>query len=153
VNAPIPLEVIKIDQPCNASWDQMTGDNRSRFCEHCKKHVYDFAAMPREDAERLVCESAGNLCARIARDDRGTVMTLDYAPAKRRRRWPIWTFTGFAAALAAALSLFASDKTNPLKPPRLAGMICLPTTKTSLSATTSGTTNSAPAATAPADMR
>jgi hypothetical protein len=153
MNDRIPLEVIKINAPCPASWDQMAGDDRSRYCEHCQKHVFDFAAMPRDEAERLICASAGTLCARVSRDDQGTVITLDYAPAKRRRRWPIWAFTGVAASLAAVLSLFAQNKPKPSGSSRMAGMICLPSTKTSPVPTSSGAANPGSAATEPADAR
>ena len=57
----MPLEVIRVDEPCKADWDAMTGDAARRFCAGCQKHVHNLSAMPREEAERLVCESAGRL--------------------------------------------------------------------------------------------
>jgi hypothetical protein len=65
----------------------MKGDNQRRFCEHCQKFVHNLSEMPAEQAERLICETAGNLCARFARDPmNGRVITLDYAPRPRRAR-------------------------------------------------------------------
>ena len=79
------LNVLQVASPCQASWDQMAGDAQRRFCEHCNKFVHDFSAMPADQAEKLICESAGSLCVRFARDARtGAVLTLDYRPPPRR---------------------------------------------------------------------
>src|SRR3954471_20635649 len=94
--ARMALEVLRVETPCPQDWDAMTGDgDRMRYCEGCGLHVHNLSAMPREDAERLVCESAGRLCVRYERMPTGTVRTLEYAPATRRRRaWPLWTVLG-----------------------------------------------------------
>ena len=55
------LNVIEIRQSCPANWDQMRGDDRSRYCEHCQKHVYNFSAMSSGEAQQLICGSAGDL--------------------------------------------------------------------------------------------
>jgi hypothetical protein len=90
MSARISLEMLHVPQPCPAHWDEMVGDDRRRFCAHCQKFVHDLSAMPRDEAERLVCESAGELCVRFARDPQTKqVITLDYQPrtvATRRRR-------------------------------------------------------------------
>jgi hypothetical protein len=83
----ICLEQIEIEQNCPASWNRMEGNDVARFCDHCEKHVYDLSAMTRTDAERLVCEKAGNLCAQFRRDPTGEVMTLDYHSAPEHRGW------------------------------------------------------------------
>jgi hypothetical protein len=67
----------------------MRGSDTARFCDHCQKQVYDLSAMTRSEAERIVCQNAGSLCARFSRAVDGQVLTLDYAarpPAKRRWR-------------------------------------------------------------------
>ena len=99
----IPLEVLRIENPCPADWDQMVGDDRRRFCQGCQKHVHNLTAMPRAEAERLVCESAGRLCVRFARDAAGAVVTVDYQNATdaRRRGWRFWTGVGLVGALFA----------------------------------------------------
>src|SRR4051812_2479738 len=94
-----PLEVLQIKTPCEADWDTMTGNAQSRFCAHCNKHVHDLSAMPRAQAERLVCENAGNLCVRFARDEAGQVLTLDYRRQKSQR-WPLRLWTLVALGLA-----------------------------------------------------
>src|SRR5262245_19117449 len=69
------LDGARIASPCDARWDLMRGDDRSRFCEGCQKHVYNLAAMTREEAERLIVEKEGDLCARGYQRADGTLMT------------------------------------------------------------------------------
>jgi hypothetical protein len=75
------LDVIEVNNPCPASWELMTGDAKRRFCTHCNKFVHNLTEMPTDEAERLVCSNAGNLCVRFARDPAtNRVLTLDYRP-------------------------------------------------------------------------
>lgn len=79
------LESIRIASPCNASWDDMKGDDRVRFCGHCEKSVYDLSGMAREEAERLVAQG-GSICVRLYKRADGTVLTQDCPVGVRRRR-------------------------------------------------------------------
>ncbi len=84
---PLPmLEDIRIASPCKASWDDMTGDERVRFCGQCAKNVYNLSAMPREEAELLLQQKEGNVCVRLYRRADGTVMTADCPVGVRRKR-------------------------------------------------------------------
>jgi hypothetical protein len=55
----------------------MTGDERTRFCNQCSKHVYNLSDMSRDDAERLVNDTEGPVCVRFYRRADGTVLTAD----------------------------------------------------------------------------
>src|SRR6187551_731520 len=88
----IALEVIKIPRPCPADWDQMRGDDRVRFCQHCSLNVYNLSAMTRADAQRLVTETEGRVCVRFYQRADGTVITRDCEggwklAARHVRRW------------------------------------------------------------------
>jgi hypothetical protein len=72
-----PLELIEVATPCHASWDAMTGDDRSRFCGECQRHIYNLSGMTRADAEALVQEKEGKLCVRFYRRADMRVMTAD----------------------------------------------------------------------------
>jgi hypothetical protein len=88
----LPLDVIQVAEPCHASWDAMTGDDRVRFCGGCRKHVHNLSGLTRAEADRLVCEAAGSLCVRFARGEDGIIQTLEYQPPPPRRRgWRFWT--------------------------------------------------------------
>ena len=83
------LDDVRIASPCNASWDDMVVDaaNASvRFCGQCAKNVYNLSEMPRVDAERVLREKEGKLCARIYRRTDGTLITADCPVGVRRRR-------------------------------------------------------------------
>jgi hypothetical protein len=55
----------------------MRGDERVRFCESCKLHVYNLSAMTQPEAEELVRRSEGRLCIRCYQRSDGTVLTQD----------------------------------------------------------------------------
>ncbi len=59
---------LKIADPCSESWDEMSGNERVRFCSHCSKHVNDLSAATRKDALRLVKRANGNICIRYRID-------------------------------------------------------------------------------------
>ena len=123
-----PLDVIQVPSPCPADWEKMSGDEQRRFCAHCGKHVHNLTAMPADEAERLICERAGDLCVRFARDiATGAVITLDYArrPQTSRRRAilviaSILAAMGFSAAWIAHRLLREPD---PVQMQILAGAI------------------------------
>lgn len=75
-----PLDVINgldIASPCKASWSAMKGDDRTRLCSHCEKHVYNIAAMTSSEVEDLIRATEGRFCSRLYRRRDGTVLTAD----------------------------------------------------------------------------
>ena len=83
------LNDVKVASPCSESWDEMIGDERTRFCLKCDKNVYDVSAMTRDEAEALIARAEGGdagLCLRIYRRKDGTVLTSDCPVGRRRRR-------------------------------------------------------------------
>ena len=83
------LPNIRIAAPCPASWDAMVGDRRVRACTHCKQNVFNLSAMARADAEELIREKQGNLCARYYQRQDGTILLADCAVGiaqKKKRR-------------------------------------------------------------------
>src|SRR3954468_15236898 len=94
------LDVIEIKDPCPVAWEQMTGDAKRRFCAHCNKFVHNLTEMPTDEAERLVCSSAGEFCVRFARDpETNRIYTLDYRPPPQpsRRRAVVTVLSIFSA--------------------------------------------------------
>ncbi|MEJ7848771.1 MAG: hypothetical protein WKF92_11855 [Pyrinomonadaceae bacterium] len=70
-----PLDNIHIASPCAASWDEMYGSDRKRFCGECKLNVYNLSDMTRREAENLLLNSEGRLCVKFFRRADGTVLT------------------------------------------------------------------------------
>lgn len=101
------LDRIAVASPCSASWDEMLGDERVRFCLACEKNVYNLSNMPREDAEALLAKSAGGeVCVRFYRRADGTVMTSDcpVGATKKRRKKMALAIAGAGAMAVAAIS-------------------------------------------------
>lgn len=111
------LDRISVASPCNASWDQMLGDDRVRFCLSCEKNVYNLSAMTREEAERLLQERAGGeLCVRFYRRADGTIMTQDCpVGAKRKRRKKLALAVAGAGAMAFAATSMLTRGTCAVK--------------------------------------
>jgi hypothetical protein len=55
----------------------MTGDDRVRFCQQCRRQVYNLSAMSHAQATDFVQKIAGRTCLRFFRRADGTVMTQD----------------------------------------------------------------------------
>lgn len=101
-----PLKGLKVASPCPMNWDEMTGDDRVRFCAHCRLNVFNLSALKRDEAIRLLNEKEGRLCVRFFRREDGTVMTADCpvglaALRQKFRRWTALAFAGAAALLTA----------------------------------------------------
>lgn len=99
----ISLQSVKIATPCRADWSKMEGDAKSRFCQTCQKSVYNLSAMTAPEAQALLAEKQGDLCARLYRRADGTVITQDCPVGKTTPRRPFW-----GAALAAIFSALVS---------------------------------------------
>ena len=113
----IPLESVKVATPCRADWDKMQGDDHARFCGSCAKNVYNLSEMTREDAERLIQEKEGHLCARFYQRADGTMITADCPVGITQRRRPFWALTaGFAALMASGVAVFggSADASTPM---------------------------------------
>ncbi len=75
---PLPvLDSLTIAAPCPASWDDMDGDDRVRYCSHCRQSVYHVSALTRAEATALIERTTGRLCLRLFRRSDGKVMTRD----------------------------------------------------------------------------
>jgi hypothetical protein len=98
---PFNLDQIKLASPCNASWNDMEGDDRTRFCEQCSKHVYNLSGMTREEAVNLIHDRSGSVCVRFLRRADGTILNEDCPIGwwdVRARAVLLW---GMAAAMMA----------------------------------------------------
>ena len=107
------LESIQIATPCTASWDEMIGDDRARFCTHCQKDVFNLSAMPRDEAESFMQARTAEVCVRLYRRTDGTVLTSDcpVGVKRKRRRKAVVAAVG-SSLLAAGAMLMASARTT-----------------------------------------
>jgi len=119
-----PLDKVRVAAACNADWDAMVGDYRTRFCGQCSLHVYNLSSMTRREAESLIARTEGRLCVRFYRRADGSILT-DNCPvglrAVRRRVRSVYkaiasTVLSFFAGLGVYEGLLALSILNP--PPR-----------------------------------
>lgn len=84
--ADLNLDQIRIASPCNARWDDMTGDERARFCDSCRKNVYNLSAMTQAEITALIHENEGSFCGRFYRRPDGRMITADCPEGRRHKR-------------------------------------------------------------------
>jgi len=99
------LDNIRIASPCTADWNTMTGDDRVRHCGSCKKDVFNLSSMRRDEAEALIREKNGDLCARYYQRGDGTIILADCTIGKKQRRKRRVIAVGAAAMLASGVAL------------------------------------------------
>ncbi len=80
------LEDLRIASPCNASWEEMSGSERVRFCGDCQLQVYNLSGMGRDEAVSLVQEAEGRICVRLLKRSDGTVLSQDCPTGLRALR-------------------------------------------------------------------
>jgi hypothetical protein len=120
------LERVSIAAPCSAEWSSMTGDERTRFCAQCQKHVHNIASMSAEEAETFLRGAGGEACLRIYRRTDGTVLTSDCSVGvrRRRRRRVVASLVGGSLVTAGALLAFES---SPPPAPMVGQTVLVPT--------------------------
>lgn len=123
---------------CPANWEEMEGDDRRRYCGHCRKHVHNLSAMTRAEAEATV-KGPEEVCVRMERRRDGTIVVKDCPRATEAgKRMSRIAAAGLAAGGALALPGCADEESVPMMgtPPvphvededvtQLVGYICPP---------------------------
>jgi hypothetical protein len=108
------LEQIKIASPCPASWEEMSGDDKVRFCQICSKNVYNLSSMTRDEAQMLIMDQQGKLCGLLYLRKDGSVMTADcpigFGEMRRRVVKKIAKVAAAAFALIGLQQFFIGDR-------------------------------------------
>ena len=110
------MEHLRVATPCEASWQDMAGDERVRHCTLCSLNVYNFSEMTRDEIRALLLQTEGRICGRLYRRADGTLLTRDCPTGLRAVRQRV---SRVAAAVIAALfsvSAFASGNKTCVKP-------------------------------------
>jgi hypothetical protein len=102
------LARVRVASPCSMRWEEMEGDERTRYCRACRLHVHNLSALSGAEAEALVSRTlvkGERLCGVYYQRADGSVMTRDcpvgLAAVKARVRRRV-------ARLAAAMGLVAT---------------------------------------------
>jgi len=89
---------LSIPKPCHENWNQMTPENKGRFCLHCQKSVIDFSNMSDEEIIKTI-QGSTNLCGRF----KTTQLSHPFVNQEYNYKWPNWK----GAMIVALLSLFS----------------------------------------------
>ena len=95
------LDQLRIAKPCPASWDEMRGDDKKRFCTQCEHNVYNLSEMTRAEATDLIEQSESRVCVRMYIRQDGILMTRDCGKpesAPKRRFWATALLTSLLSA-------------------------------------------------------
>jgi hypothetical protein len=105
------INKLRISTPCPVGWNQMIGDERTRFCHECRLHVYNLAELTESEAEALISSKEGRFCARLYRRADGTVLTKDCPVGLRalRRHVAKKATAAFAALVGVSASVFGQQ--------------------------------------------
>ena len=103
------LDRLRVRRPCPKTFGELEGAGARRFCGECGLHVTNLSALTRAEAERVVEDSGGELCATWRVDARGRKRFADDPEPTRRR------FVRAAAALVGFLPFLAAcrDRAAP----------------------------------------
>jgi len=107
------LDSIKSPSPCSKNWNEMTGDEKARFCETCKKDVHNISAMTRKEARKFAAQNSGKACVRFERLENGKVLTADTKLHKIGRASRI-----AAGVFSAALTISAVANAQTVEKPK-----------------------------------
>ncbi|HEY9732836.1 MAG TPA: hypothetical protein V6C89_13040 [Drouetiella sp.] len=113
---------ISIAAPCSVKWDAMTGDEQTRFCNQCDKHVYNISSMSESEVEQLFVTAAAVPCIKLFRRLDGTIIFDNCPVGLRKLRDQIRTTAKFlnatvatiVACVAASVAAFAKDECKPV---------------------------------------
>jgi outer membrane protein OmpA-like peptidoglycan-associated protein len=104
---------LRVENPCSASWEQMTGGERSRRCPACAQDVQNLSAMTELEATAvLLVFGAGGLCVRYEQDASGLIKH-----AEPKRRPALAPSRATSSLVAAALGIAACAPAAPVAPP------------------------------------
>lgn len=106
------IDNLRIAAPCPVRWDEMRGDDRARFCEQCNRHVYNISELTRRQAEKLIVNTEGRICARLYKRADGTVITKDCPVGLRLIRRRAAKVAGAAVTAILSLCMSALGKTS-----------------------------------------
>lgn len=95
------VDALKVYEPCTQDWEDMTGNEKVRFCSHCQLSVNNISEMTQTEAMRLVRNSSKRICVRYIKHPK------TQAPVFADKLYKITRRAGIAAGVLSA-SLAAS---------------------------------------------
>ncbi len=102
---------LRLDKPCSENWENMTPNEKGRFCDSCSKSVIDFTKMTTEEITQALRESKGSICGRTNQRQLNTPLMDVYEESSFKL-----PYSRIAAGVMIAGSLAAVTPSNAEKP-------------------------------------
>ncbi len=115
--------VPKIEKPCPANWNEMQGDEKRRFCEHCQLQVHHLSAMTLTEQRDVVGSTDAHVCIRYSLPLAAVPVTGE--DWMRHQTSPWWKRVAMAA-MAGFATLFVIQCSRPSGHGALMGEIAAP---------------------------
>ena len=112
---------LRIASPCSVEWDSMIGNDRVRFCEHCRLSVHHVDSLNRKQLRRLIARSHGRVCVNYTRPNVHTGVNTLPVLHKIGRRSSALAAGAFSATLG--ISTAAGAAQPNLKRPSFANTV------------------------------
>lgn len=109
------MKQAQIAAPCSVEWDDMTGDDKVRFCGECKLNVFNAAEMSGDEVAQslLRAQNGERVCMQLYRRADGTFLTKNCPVGVQKLRERAVAAMGRAAAwIAGAVSVLVSAAAN-----------------------------------------
>lgn len=111
------IDSVKVGEACSEDWEQMTGNERFRFCSHCSKHVNNLSEMTRKEAARFVRASDGSICIRYTVDTRSKRPIFAGTLHQITRRAPGISAGVMTASMALSTVTYGQTTQRPVSTP------------------------------------
>jgi len=97
------LPPLVIAKPCTASWAQMTGDERRRYCDLCGLHVHNLSAMTEREQRAFATANGTRECIAYVPLPNGRIIAKNWRDSVRRFFRPLrWALASIAPVLFSA---------------------------------------------------
>jgi hypothetical protein len=100
---------IRIPEPCQENWQNMTPAEQGRFCGSCQKTVVDFTLMSDKELLDYLSKASQHTCGRFSNDQ----LNKDLKPAAIKKRFS-WAYV-WNIVLATFLITEANAQVTPVK--------------------------------------
>ena len=103
---------LKINKPCSEHWENMTPNERGRFCDSCAKNVIDFTKLSQAEISKKVQSTKGEICARVTKQQLET--PLLHLEVQKKYKLP---YSNMAASILLASTMAVSTSVQAQQQP------------------------------------
>jgi hypothetical protein len=97
---------LTIPEPCHENWEQMTKEEKGRYCGACKKTVIDFSGMSDRELATFFRKPVGDICGRVQDDQ----LNRDIILPRKRIPWLKYFFQFLIPAFLISAKSYAQGK-------------------------------------------